>query len=273
MQDDDPIDGGVDRISRVTGVVGQMVQIAGDNPDAKEAGKSLARSAAAIATLVENALLPIAVVNYGFKKARQYFEDRFPGDMAEKLSNMSSDDIVEPKPSIAAPALEGLAFSHDEPSLKDMYLNLLVSAMDGRNVRKAHPAFAEIIKQIDGVEAAYLKMYLRRNVYPIARLNENVNARNWVKYFHSFLLHSAETNLPVTRAELPIYVDNWVRLGLVEVDYSKRLSDPGSYDWIESRPEYQNALLEIQEPSTIEVVKGLMRRTDFGAAFAAAVLD
>ena len=67
----------------------------------------------------------IGAVNFAFDRARQYFSERFAQDLGEKASAIPVDQIVEPKASIAGPALQGLAFSYDEPDLKEMYLNLL----------------------------------------------------------------------------------------------------------------------------------------------------
>jgi hypothetical protein len=72
----------------------------------------------------------------------------------------------------------------------------------------------------------------------------------------------------------PSWVDNWVRLGLVNVSYVEFASGLGRYDWVEKRPEYIH-LTEIlagdTRDSTIEFNKGVLRVTDFGQQFLSAI--
>ena len=88
---------------------------------------------------------------------------------------------------------------------------------------------------------------------------------------HVLNLLKFNTKVPVENERLPAMVDNWVRLGLVEVDYQKHLSDEGAYAWIEQRPEFEK-LRAIHESDTCKVTyhKGLLIRTRLGLQFAAA---
>jgi len=61
----------------------------------------------------------------------------------EKAAGIPPEHVVEPKASIAGPALQALAFSHEEPDLREMYLNLLRASMDARTAKVAHPAFSK----------------------------------------------------------------------------------------------------------------------------------
>jgi hypothetical protein len=71
---------------------------------------------------------------------------------------------------------------------------------------------------------------------------------------------------------LPALIDNWSRLGLVEVDYSRRLTETTSYDWVEQRPETVRLKKEL-ETDTQKVTQqmGILVRTQFGTRFASAV--
>ena len=121
-----------DKLKITKEIVGKVIEAAGENPDVKAAGTELAQASLTIAKTINNALLPLAAVNFAFDKARTYFAERFQSDLAAKAAAIPPDQIVEPKAFIAGPALQGLAFSHEEPDLKEMYLSLLASAMDGR---------------------------------------------------------------------------------------------------------------------------------------------
>ncbi|MFL5495446.1 MAG: Abi-alpha family protein, partial [Gemmatimonadales bacterium] len=63
---------------------------------------------------------------------------------------------------------KGLAFSHDEPELKDLYLALLASSMDARTAVMAHPAFSEGVRQLTSEEARLLRGVLAQGLIPAA---------------------------------------------------------------------------------------------------------
>ena len=113
-------------------LIGEVMKAAGDNPHVKEAGWELGKTALTLTKAINSVLLPVAAVNFAFDKARIYFTERFPADMAQKAASIPPEAVVEPKASVAGPALQGLAFCHEEEDLKEMYLNLLASAMDDR---------------------------------------------------------------------------------------------------------------------------------------------
>lgn len=105
-------------------LVGDIMKATGDNPNVKEAGNNLGKTALTITKTINNALLPLAAINYSFDKAKNYFANKFQEDISTKASKIPQEDIIEPKASIAGPALQGLAFTHEEENLKDMYLSL-----------------------------------------------------------------------------------------------------------------------------------------------------
>ena len=130
-------------------IVAEIIKAAGDDPKVKEAASNLGKTAITLTKTINNALLPIAAVNFAFDKARVYFSEKFQKDLSEKAECIPPEHLVEPKASVAGPTLQGLAFTHEEPNLKEMFLNLLATSMDGRRADLAHPAFVEIIKQLD----------------------------------------------------------------------------------------------------------------------------
>ena len=116
-----------------------------------------ARTMAARTAVVERIKLKIIEpIGRLFGVGSDYFADTFPEEMALKLVNVPAENIVTPSSSVAGSTILGLSYTHDEPSLKEMYLNLLAAASDDRRASQAHPAFAEIIKQLAPEEAREL---------------------------------------------------------------------------------------------------------------------
>jgi len=271
MPDSDPIcsaGNGLELISKV-------ITIIGDNPHTKETVDNLGKSIATITTTVDNILLPLAAINFAIKKAKIYFSEQFPQDIAETAKAIPPDQIIEPKASIAGPILQGLAFTHEEPNLKEMYLKLLATSMDGRYTSLAHPAFVEIIKQFDCEEARLVRRLLQSsNPSPIVQILREVNSPRGFQLLASHLINliDQETGIPVEDPHIPAMIDNWVRLGLAEVKYDTQLTDDSLYSWADQRPEFLHLSQEPQANGTIlKIQKGIIQRTAFGKRFAIAI--
>ena len=256
-------------------LVGEILKAAGDNPNVKEAGQNLGQTALTITKLINNALLPIAAVNFAFDKAKVYFAETFPQDIAAKTAAIPPEHIVEPKASIAGPTLQGLAFTHEEPNLKEMYLSLLATAMDGRVAADAHPAFVEVIRQLSSEEAQLMRGVLQSPV-PIAIIEVRLTTVGQQGYQtlarHVLNLSNSTTKAAVENPQLPAIVDNWVRLGLAHVDYVTQLMDAAAYEWAAQRPEIVRLRKTYEtETQKISFANGILERTDFGVQFARAV--
>jgi hypothetical protein len=261
-----------------TGValIGEVLRLAGDNPDTRAAGNQLGKTALTVTTAINNVLLPVAAVNFAFAKARKYFDTKFSADLSEKAERIPPDQIVEPKASIAGPALQGLAFSHDEPELKELYLSLLTSSMDARTTSLAHPAFAEVIRQLTADEARLLRPVLAAQSLAAVELRLALpDNKGWLTLL-SNLINTIDksTHEPHEIARLPAMIDNWVRLGLVAVSFDRFLKgdNPDPYAWVEKRPEIARFRAEREvEGRKVEFARGIVGRTSFGKEFARAV--
>jgi abortive infection alpha-like protein len=69
-------------------------------------------------------------------------------------------------------------------------------------------------------------------------------------------------------------IDNWIRLGLVTVDYTSPFADPGMYSWADTSPAVIQAREEhdTEDTKLIDIQKGSLRVTAFGRAFNRAVI-
>lgn len=267
MPDQDPLKSAKDGVSLVT----EIIKAAGDNPQVKEAATNLGQTAVTLTKTINNVLVPLAAINFAFDKARTYFSGKFQQELAEKAATIPPEQLVEPKASVAGPTLQGLAFTHEEPNLKEMYLNLLATAMDGRKASIAHPAFVEIIKQLDSEDARLVRGALQsESAIPIVQIHRKpMNNKGYnVLVQHLLNLTNSATGAPVEDAGLPALIDNWIRLGLVHVAYDKFLSDPQHYSWVEQRPEFLR-LSQASQPdeAKVEFQKGIMSRTELGKRF------
>lgn len=249
----------------------ELLTAAKDSPHIADAANNYAKRIAIRQAILTRMYMPIAKL---FGVANEYFEDDFDRDMAEKLKDVPEENLVPPKASLAAPAMQHLGFSLDEPNLKEMYLNLLATASDNRRKDEAHPSFVEVIKQLSSDEATLLHQILNSR-HPQAIVAFHTSTKgvegNSTIQKHVLPMIDTSTGESIEIPRLATFVDNWIRLGLVEVDYGKYLTKEGGYDWAMQRPEAKRHLAELHEGQILDLDKGFLGPTDFGLAFADAV--
>jgi hypothetical protein len=215
---------------------------------------------------------------------RDYFEFQFAEDMADRLVDVPEEELTTPRGSLAGPALQGLGFTVEEPELRDMYLNLLATASDRRIASSAHPSFSEVIRQLTPEEARALPDVLGNpdlTAHPIIEIrrssmgDDGTPGEGFLALATHVLAWQEDDGTPIAAPERALWVDNWMRLGLVDVDYSLSLTGKDAYKWAETTPLVVAARGEYDTPQFIRVSyqKGRFRVTDFGQAFGRAVLS
>ena len=248
-----------------------LQELAAESPNMKAAAESYARRVAIKQAVLLRVYQPLA---HFLGVSRDYFDTEFHEDMAKKLAEIPEEYLATPSPSVAIPAMQGLSYSLEEPNLKEMYLNLLATATDDRMKENAHPSFADIIKQLSPREASLLLNTLRSGLLPVVRLMRTAEEGVGRVLMVNYLLSLADTNTGELAEEpsLPVWIDNWIRLGLIEVDYGRYLADEDRYAWVEGRPEFVRLEQDDQRGKDgIDVGRGSLRATDFGTRFLAAV--
>ncbi len=265
-----------------TSGLGEVVKLAKESPEAREAGQYAAKSLAIIMRTVHTVLLPIAAANYGAERFAAYMRERFAPELAEALADVPEENIQAPRPTIAGPVLDSLVYAHEDDDVRRLYLALLATAMDKGASGKEHPAFVEVLRQIDVAELPFVRAILQgashraASTWPIARIE--AESHTGLMPMVEDLLDWRKDGKPVGYEMAAAYVSNWVRLGLVTVTYPEELLVKGGYAWVTDRPEYRGlAFLESKSDTdadgywTRRVVAGALRLTDWGIAFAKAV--
>ncbi|WP_394613137.1 DUF4393 domain-containing protein [Lentzea sp. JNUCC 0626] len=245
-----------------------LLQAAEKTPEMAAAARSMAARVAVKERVKLKLYQPFARM-LGVSKA--YFEDTFPEEMAAKTADIPDENLITPPASIAVPTLQGLSYTFEEPNLKEMYLNLLTTASDDRRADTAHPAFAEIIKQLSARETKFLHDVLKSRSVVAAQVKNLVEPGGFVVVLtHLLPWIDSDTQVATEVAQMPTWVDNWERLGLVRATYTEFRAGEGAYDWVASRPEY---LRTAKQSGIIELTfdKGLVEATDFGKQFLRAV--
>lgn len=201
------------------------------------AGRDLGEALSTVAKAVNAAFSPLRGMLWAWEQVRDFvvsgITERFAG---------KEDQLITPSPVVAIPALEAIRITGSEPTLRDMYLNLLAGAMDKDKAKNAHPAFVEMIKQLAPDEARILSFVSAggRNgvsascqVNTFARAAEDVIARP-AKCEHPEMILSYLDNLERLRLLLVLgipkngpVVGTWTKQGLAAT-FGVRLTDFGN---------------------------------------------
>ena len=229
------------------------------SPSFKETGDLVALAPRSLRAL----LLPLE--NWITK--REYNRKATQKILEDKLKNVPEDLLDEPELYVGVPALEGLSYTIDNETLREMYANLLASSMRKDKKADVHPAYAQIIKEISPDEARVLKdISVSSGVW-----HPLVWVREYKSRISSKVLAQRYTNAfeyirdPKRIASL---IDNLERLKLVEVKENSAVSDESSYEYIENS-DYIKRLLSknLEEGHFLKVEKGSMRLTNFALGF------
>ncbi len=251
-----------DVIDAVTSLV-QAVPVYQDvaQPAAREIGKALGT----LAKTVNMALAPVGALVWGYEQLQGFIS----GKVADRLKNVPHEDIITPKPNVAGPAMDALRYIGHEDSLSDMYANLLASAMDRSTSQGAHPAFVEVIRQLTPDEAKLFGLFSSQSTFPLITVKQQregsyATRELLVNFSHLSKLCSIEFPSLV-----PVYLDNFCRLGLLSIPDGQSLSAEGAYDALESDPAILDlkAKIESSPDMKIKISQGIVKTTEFGRQF------
>ncbi|WP_166769377.1 DUF4393 domain-containing protein [Xanthomonas arboricola] len=236
-------------------------------PAAKEAGKSLHL----VTRAVNAALTPIEGLVWGVEKIRDFVRER----VAAKLENVPPEDVQQPKPHIAVPAIEALRYTGAESDLSELYANLLATSMDKSTAYRVHPGFVDIIKNMSPDEARIMRFLATDGDQPLINIKLIVNEQGHFRTPHryvSLIGIKAGCEHPPLAAS---YLDNLARLGMIIIP-ERYLTMDEAYEEIENFPQIKSIreVLSGQEGMRVEIERLKVEVTDLGNQFIrACVID
>lgn len=178
------------------------------------------------------------VVLYPIKKANityHYKLESFEEDLRNKVVQIPDGFLQSPNLMIAGPTLEALKYTFDEESLRDMYVNLLASAMDVRKDDSVHPSYVEIIRQMNSLDAVLFKFLSSKPGY-IKAINPNIGIKGTDSVYVGavpewFIAWTPDVNIFQTSAALI----RLSKLGIIELRFD-RISGKDGYDELKCAP-------------------------------------
>lgn len=230
-------------------------------PAMKELGKGLLT----LAKTVNVALTPISALVWGFDQIKAYI---IPA-LEERLKNIPKERIIPPDPTVAGPALEALRYAGHKEDLRELYANLIATAMDSKTAAEAHPSFVDVLKQITPDEAKIIPYFDLLIPIPIITLR-GVNKED--DHFNEYLINFSIVG-EKAKCQFPEltngYLENLARLGLIEISYSTYSVDRNAYEPLLNHPYVKqiSTIIETKYMKKVDVKKGVASLTNYGNLF------
>lgn len=187
----------------------------------------------------------------------------------DKLRQIPEEKIVEPDAHVAIPAIQQLCYCQDSDELRDLYANLLTSSMNTDKKWQVHPAYVDIIKQLCPDEAKYLKAIspLPLVAHPLIDVQFSIGEKN--NGVQTALSNFTDYNLDKLEHPENIcsYIDNLVRLNLIEIPAGMFLKDQNIYQKLESHQMIQLPVGGDQTQINYSYKQKMFWLTNFGANF------
>jgi hypothetical protein len=173
-------------------------------PAASEVGHTLGG-------VVRLALSPLNALVWGYKRIETWLETK----IEEKLAGVPKERIVSPPLMIAGPVVQALPFAAHDDELREMFANLLATAMDSATQRRAHPSFVDVIRQITSDEAKVLRKFVSNERQPVVDLMYTLkNSGGTLPGIRTFALTGFNAGC-ARPDDINVYFDNLHRLGIL----------------------------------------------------------
>jgi hypothetical protein len=258
-----------EKLAGPAAVVGPIVHDLA-RPAAKQIGGTLAG-------VVRVALSPANFVVWGFDQAVEFAKEK----AAEILEarKVPPERVVPPAPEIAGQIVHMLRFAEQDSATRDLYLNLLATAMDRRG--RSHPAFVEVIRQLSPDEARLIPTFVAVRgaitMMPMVEVSLTAAADDGhYKVGSGFVLSPSDDASVIP----PQSVTNLERLGLLRTQTREALTGfDAKYGVLENHPFIQVAVSQ-HRAAVIEELKekpqftrGSAVVTEFGYDFGMACVS
>jgi hypothetical protein len=201
--------------------------------------------------------------------AKQDIQD-FQSSLERKTESIPQERLQSPNLTVAGPIIQALGYTVHEEPLREMFTNLLATAMDSETATKAHPAFAEIIKQISPDEAKILVFITEKHVLPIIDVQKTLIDGGYQVIFSNQSFIPEESGCEHTNLG-PSYLENLCRLAIMEIQKGAVLA-PESYNKLESwfGDFEESKETHVNGKKVFTIKKKIIGLTEFGKQFVSA---
>lgn len=238
--------------------------------DRQERGRQLGKTGTTVATAVNIVLLPLRAAVWGYERLEAWLGPKIEA----KLRDTPPEQIVAPPAHVAVPALEAARSSEDSDDLRDLYASLLATAMQKDKQALAHPAFAQIIRQLNPDEARLLRVVSKPHplihLHMVAKYSLQTKPgftrtrSGFQRVLKNFGLLGVEAGC-TNSLDIGAYLDNLARLGVIELPEDRHFVTDELYRPLEEHPRVVELSERIKASGdTPKIVRRGLWPTEFG---------
>lgn len=182
------------------------------------------------------------------------------------------DECINKNPdiSVLGPALEASKYYVENKTIREMFANLISSELDLRKADKVHHSFVDAIKQFSSNDAKLLSILPATGPLVEFRLyyQDDKNHYDRIGFMDTIYIPGLCDDNFESNA---VSINNLNRLGIVEIDHIRSLTDKSHYKPYESLPLYlEGNVLLTQNPdkySQFVMDEGMFIMTPYGDLF------
>ena len=240
-----------------------------------DAGKPVVKSTGELVGLIPRAIKAALSPLEKWILEKEYNVAETKKLLEEKLQNIQPEFIEPPAAHIAVPAIQYISYCMDNKELRDMYANLLANSMNKVVKNGVHPSFIEIIKQLSPDEAKILK-YIYDNpfiptIQPLAHKKTGKSVLALKLFTNITELCNCENIGGYNE-----YIDNLIRLGLVNLIKDEAFEDKNKYITLKNHPyilEKKHYFENLDYVSKVTFKEGHLELSSFGQSFCSICLN
>ncbi len=172
--------------------------------------------------------------------------DKFKEEITNKSTKILDENRIEPDVEVIGSTLESAKFRINKDEIRDMFSNLIVSAMDSSKANDIHPSFSEMIKMLSPLDAQNLYYLYHNRDETISSVRETDTTGVYTEHFKHIFLGNPKCQ---DNTLIEPSIDNLIRLKLVDVTYDTQKNDESLYE----KHRGNSLILELKARRTQEI--------------------
>lgn len=165
----------------------------------------------------------------------KYDLDKLAGLLEDKLKNTPDRLIVVPEANIAVPAVKYINYCEENKELRDVFVNILASAMNKVACSSVHPAFVEIAKQLSADEVKFLRHMAISHSIPVLSVVFEKEDGQELEVVRDFSI--VPNTVGCERAnDGDLYMENLLRLGMIRKAAPLQKLEKSEYEPLKADP-------------------------------------
>lgn len=172
--------------------------------------------------------------------------DKFKEEITNKSAQIPEENRIEPDLDVIGSTLESARFRINKDEIRDMFSNLIVSAMDSSKADNIHPSFSEMIKMLSPLDAQNLYYLYHNRDETISIVRETSITGGYTDHFKHIFFGNPKCQ---DNTLIEPSIDNLIRLKLVDVTYDAQKNDESLYE----KHRGNSLILELKARRTQEI--------------------